>query len=122
MQKIARMPSYSTVPQGFHPLPTDHDCIIDLQEEENRNKVFIYFNRDPLEVNRKYIFQILLLNAPTINPATNFFSFETSTNPDFPNVETIAIAESVTVPGYELAQPMENTVYVKDENFGLEDH
>merc|ERR1719420_354049 len=90
------------LPLGAKPLPKA-SCVVYHSSDAERNKLHLIFD-ECLEPDTKYAFLIDVVNAPYVNPTTNYFRLTTL-------VDNVLI-ESAEVPGFSLAKPMMNTRYV----------
>jgi hypothetical protein len=93
------------LPPGAVPLPAAN-CVVYHSNAAERNKLHLEFV-EGLEPDTKYAFLIDVVNAPYVNPTTNFFTLTTI-------VDQTEI-EKATVPGFSLAKPMMNTRYVSTD-------
>eukprot|EP00400_MALV-I_sp_L67-5_P000810 gene810-351_t len=90
------------IPFGSQSIPNPEaaECRVD---ENAENVLNIHFSEGGLEEGKMYTFVVDLVNAKTIDPLYNVFTVET--NQDY--VEK----ERCTMPGFELAQRLENARY-----------
>eukprot|EP00928_Gymnodinium_smaydae_P002156 TRINITY_DN10763_c0_g6_i1.p1 TRINITY_DN10763_c0_g6~~TRINITY_DN10763_c0_g6_i1.p1 ORF type:complete len:2393 (+),score=568.77 TRINITY_DN10763_c0_g6_i1:803-7180(+) len=90
------MPPYTT------PLPDDAICKVDHNNDAERNKLHVKFPRG-IKADTRYAFTIDLVNGPYIDPITNFFTLQTRIRDE--------VVEDAIVPGFLLADRMDNTRY-----------
>jgi hypothetical protein len=95
------------LPLGAKPLPKA-SCVVYHSSDAERNKLHLIFD-EGLEADTKYAFLIDVVNAPYVNPTTNYFRLTTL-------VDNVMI-ESAEVPGFSLAKPMMNTRYVSVKEY-----
>lgn len=91
------LPAYSQV------LPSDVRCEVDHQNQNERNKLHLYFDRG-LEANVKYAFVIDVVNAKYTNPANNKFILQTRLDG--------VMQEQAILPGFRLAKRTDNTRFL----------
>lgn len=85
------------------PLPANAICEVDHNDEQRRNQLHIYFP-DGIFANTRYAFTIDLVNGPYIDPTTNIFKLQTRIDEE--------VVEDATLPGFLLADRMDNTRYL----------
>ncbi|CAD7933065.1 unnamed protein product [Amoebophrya sp. A25] len=94
-------PPTQVIPDGYSRIPSDAECFINHQVAEERRIVHMHFRTQGLEMNTRYIFEVEIVNAGSVNPTTNKFILETRLDGQK--------IEGVTIDGYDLAKPMSNT-------------
>jgi len=97
LTKTIYMPPYS------QNLPDDNECVVDHQNEANRNKLHLYF-AGGLKAGVKYAFTIDVVNALFVDPTLNSFKLQTRLDG--------VMKEEAVLPGFALAQRMDNTRYI----------
>merc|ERR1719424_1450769 len=97
--------SFPALPAYSQLLPSDVRCEVDHQNENSRNKLQILFDGG-LKAGVKYAFVIDVVNAPYINPADNKFILQTRLGG--------VMQEEAILPGFRLAERMDNTRFIAD--------
>ena len=106
-------PPSLVVPPGYIKVPQDAECYINHQVAELRRDLRINFRSEGLKKDTRYIFEVEIVNADSVNPTTNLFQLTTF-------VDSTLIEQMLTVPGYALAQKMDNTRYSEETVNGID--
>lgn len=96
------------MPQYSENLPADVECVVDHQNEAERDKLHLYF-KTGLRAGVKYAFTIDVVNALYVDPTANTFLLQT-------RLDGVVIEEAL-LQGFPLAKRMDNTRYMPGFDF-----